>query len=105
MKNSYQFTNEQIEDLRLACETDYKRPVSRIEVLSIACTLYDLYQWSVDLLEGQPELRKLMPEESQEETKERMNNYFQAIEDIKHRDRIQAARDNSQASNSEISAG
>ena len=99
------FSNEQIEELRLVCEEDYKRPVSRIEALSIAYTLYDLYQWSVDLLEGQPELRKLIPEESQDEIKERMNNYFQAIEDIKHRDRIQAARDNSQASISDISAG
>lgn len=100
-----QITDKQIEELRLACEEDYKRPVSRIEALSIAYTLYDLYQWSVDLLEGQAELRKLMPEESQDEIKERMNNYFQAIEDIKHRDRIQAARVNSQASISDISAG
>ena len=44
------FSDEQIEDLRMICEEDFGRSVKPLEARQLAMTLYDLYQWLVDLI-------------------------------------------------------
>lgn len=44
------FSEEQIEELRMICEEGFGRSVTQLEARHMAMTLQDLYQWLVDLI-------------------------------------------------------
>jgi len=44
------FSEQQIEELRLICEEDFGRDVTPLEARQMAVTLFDLYHWLSDLI-------------------------------------------------------
>ena len=62
-----QFSDDQIEELRLICEEDFGEPVTPLEARQMAMTLCDLHQWFFDLISS-GKVDHLKPVPSEDET-------------------------------------